>query len=163
MLDVNIDLSAVDQRLADIETRAKRAAPAFRELRRPLRNDQRDHAKGQQGPSGGWAPRSALTEAARAAHTRNLRANRKRLHPKKFARGRSKNILGRLPSAIMVTAGDLFVRAASRVDWSGVHQDGGHAGKGASIPKRTFLWLSDRVVEITREVLLKHVLSGWDK
>jgi phage gpG-like protein len=162
LLDAHIDLTAVDQRLANIETRGKRARPAFRELRAPLRADQRSHAKGQQGPNGSWPARSQLTESRRKAHAKNARANKKRLHPKKFkTRPIPKRILGRLPGALLLEAGDLFVKAVSRVPWSGVHQDGGNAGKRAKIPERTFLWLSDAIVAKAREVLLKHVLADW--
>jgi hypothetical protein len=63
------------------------------------------------------------------------------------ARRRStpKQLLGRLPSAILLKVGELYIRATSRAAWSGVHQGGGNAERGrrVRIPARPFLWLSD--------------------
>lgn len=163
-LDAFIDLTQVDRALADVETRAKRARPAFRELRKPLRVDQRQHAREESGPNGKWEQRATGTINRMKAHARNKRANRKRLHPKTFKRqSMSSRILGRLPNALIVTAGDLFVRVTSRVDWGGIHQAGGRVGKHATVPKRVFLWLSDEIVRISRDKLLEHVLTGWKK
>lgn len=120
--------------------------------------------KDQAGPDGSWEPRAQGTINRMKAHAANKRANRKRLHPRTLKRqSSSKRILGRLPNAVLVTAGDLFVKVSSRVDWSGAHQDGGRVGKNASLPQRTFLWLSDRIVEIATAKLIEHVMSGWDK
>lgn len=164
-LDANIDLTAVDRRLADVGVRAERAAPAFRELRKPMRSDQREHSKQQQGPDASWAARSPMTTARRDARARAQKRRARALHPSKVTTSRSmpKRILGRLPSAIMVIAGDLFVRAVSRVPWAGVHQYGGTAGHGARIPQRTFLWLSDKLLETCRDVILDHVMDGWER
>lgn len=163
IIDGNIDLSAVDQRLADLQTRGERAAPAFKELQKPLRADQRDHSKTQQGPSGSWVPRSPLTEARRAARGRNQRANRNRLHKHAVGKATPKKILGKLPNAMVVTVGELFVKIVSRVDWSGVHQEGGVVGKHAGVPQRTFYWLSDKIVGIAEDIILKHVMKDWPK
>lgn len=161
----NIDLTEVDHAFSDVELRGKRAAPAFRQLRKPMRGDQREHAKAQSGPDASWAARSAMTEARRGARARAQRNRKRALHPSSRTSSRSmpKRILGRLPSAILVLAGDLFVRAVSRVEWSGVHQYGGTAGRGAQIPRRTFLWLSDKLIATCEQVILDHVLDGWSR
>ena len=160
------DLTEVDQALADVEQRGRRMAPAFRELRKPLQTDQREHARGQEGPEGRWAPRSPLTEARRRATNRRVRLTKamKTIAPRKLKhRSIPKRVLGRLPAAVVYTTGEIFVRASSRVPWSGVHQKGGTAGRGSHIPQRTFLWLSAKVIETAREVLAAYVVKGWKR
>jgi hypothetical protein len=75
-IDANFDLTEVDRAMADVEARAKRLAPAFRELRRPLRTDQRAHARAEEGPDGRWPPRSPFTEARRQVRNRAVRVHR---------------------------------------------------------------------------------------
>jgi phage gpG-like protein len=47
----------------------------------------------------------------------------------------------------------------SAIDWAGVHNDGGTAGKGARIPKRTFLeWTPERIekfIEIAQQYVIE--------
>lgn len=167
----NFDMTEVDRAMADVEERGKRLAPAFREARRPLRQDQRSHARAEQGPDGAWPARSPFTEARRVARNRRVRTTRAiaTYSPRQrgVARRRSvpKRLLGRLPGALLVVAGDLFVRATSRADWSGVHQRGGQAGHGrrVRIPVRTFLWLSDQLLATVRDILGNYVVKGWKR
>lgn len=162
----SMDVTELDSALADVDSRGKRLGPAFRELRKPLRGDQREHARAQQGPSGSWPPRSPMTEARRRARNRALRTSKamRTIMPGKHKRRSTpKRILGRLPGAIIVTAGQLFVRARSRVDWSGVHQFGGRAGRGVRIPARPFLWLSDALLTTARDTLADFVVKGWKR
>lgn len=166
-LGAEFDAIEVDRALADVEERGKRLRPAFRQLRKPMRGDQRQHARDERGPDAAWPPRSPLTEARRRARNRRLRTTKamRTIGLGKFTRTRAtpKQILGRLPSALIVTAGELFVRATSRVPWSGIHQFGGRANHGARIPARPFLWLSDDLVETARQVLVDFVIKGWKR
>jgi phage gpG-like protein len=161
-----IDLTEVDRALADVETRAKRMAPAFRELRKPLRLDQRDHARGEKGPGGKWPARSALTEERRTAKNRRVRLTKamQSIAPKKLRhRSTPKRLLGRLPAAVIYATGELFVRATSRVAWSGVHQEGGSVGRGSKIPARPFLWLSEVILDKAKQTLAAFVVKGWKR
>jgi phage gpG-like protein len=161
-----IDLTEVDRALADLEARAKRLAPAFRELRKPLRLDQRDHARGEMGPGGKWPARSPLTEERRRAKNRRVRLTKamQTIAPKKLRRRSTPNrLLGRLPAAVIYKSGELFVRATSRVAWSGVHQEGGSVGRGSRIPARPFLWLSDAIIDKAKETLAAFVVKGWTR
>jgi phage gpG-like protein len=164
--DIAFDLTELDSAMADVEQRGKRLAPAFRELRRPLRGDQREHAKDQRGPDGSWPPRSPFTEARQRARNRAIRRSKA---AKTIAIATTKRrstparILGRLPGAIKLVTGELFVRAVSRVPWSGVHQFGGRAGRGVRIPARPFLWLSDGLLELARTTLADFVVKGWKR
>jgi len=166
-IDANFDLTQVDRAMADVEARAKRLAPAFRELRRPLRVDQRAHARGEEGPDGRWPPRSPFTEARRQSRNRSVKTHRFDVLRRGEARRHStpKHLLGRLPAAILVTVGELYVRATSRAAWSGVHQYGGNAGRGrrVRIPARPFLWLSEGLLRTARDVLGSYVLKGWNR
>lgn len=166
-MDGNVDLTEVDTALADVDVRSKRMAPAFRELRAPMRRDQAAHAKQQEGPNGAWPPRSPLTEARRRARNRRRRVTKAMITigiaSNKKKRSTPKRILGRLPRAVVYTIGDLFLRATSRVPWSGAHQDGGRVGRGVKLPARPFLWLSDVLINATKDVLGKYVLKGWNR
>lgn len=72
-------------------------------------------------------------------------------------------ILGRLSSSIEAEVTSDTLRVYSRVPWSGVHNEGGTAGHGAKIPKRTFLeWTPERVVKIAK-IILYTVKEAWDQ
>lgn len=161
-----IDLTEVDRSMSDVERRSKLLAPAFRELRVPLRRDQARHAKDQAGPGGSWPPRSPFTEARRKSRNRGRRVTKAMKViglAKSKRRPTPKRILGRLPGAVIYTVGQLFIRATSRVPWSGIHQRGGRAGRGVKIPAREFLWLSMLLLETTSSVLARYVAKGWQR
>jgi len=164
-MDGNVDLIQVDAALADVTLRGKRMAPAFRELRAPMRRDQSAHAKQQEGPSGAWPGRSPMTEARRKARNRGRRVTKaaKAIGLGKKPRSTPKKILGRLPRAVVYTIGELWIRATSRVPWSGAQQDGLRVGRGVKLPARTFLWLSDQLIGITKDVLSTYVMKGWQR
>jgi len=131
-----LDIGDVEEGLAAMQRRAHALGPAFRELKTPLRLDQRDHSKKREGPSAMWAPRAASTMA-------KLRAGGRR----------AKKPLGKLSGAVAYTATATAVRARSRVLWSGVHQDGGTVGRGARLLARPFLWISDDMLRIAENTL----------
>src|SRR5262249_61661485 len=105
MLEASLDVTQVDRAMADVEARAKRLAPAFRELRRPLRQDQRAHARDEQGPDGRWPPRSPLTEARRLARNRRARASEALSTRPARRRSPPNHLLGLLPVSIHAQIG----------------------------------------------------------
>lgn len=119
-------------------------ALAMRALRKPMRVDQRDHARQAEGPEGKWPARRVL---ARRSRRRRL-ASRRRL-------------LGKLPAAITVTATKIGVSAVSRVRWSGVHQEGGPVGRGASVPARPFLWVSHELLDQAAEAIARATVEAF--
>lgn len=131
-----IDLGDVEAGLDAMARRGRALGPAFRELKKPLRLDQKDHAKRREGPSALWAPRATSTMA-------RLRAGGKR----------ARKLLGRLPGAVKYTATATAVAGTSRALWSGVHQDGGIVGHGARLPARPFLWISDDMLRVAESTL----------
>ena len=99
-----------------------------RSLRDPVRTDQTNHARAQEGPDGAWPARRVPSR---------------------------RRILGRLPGAIRMAVNGATVSATSKVAWSGAHQDGPtRVGRGAIVPQRQFLWLSDEVINHAEWLLL---------
>lgn len=165
-VEANFDMIEVDSAAADVEERARRLRPAFREIRKPMRQDQRAHASEERGPGGAWPPRSPLTEARRKARNKGVRATKamRAIAITKFKkRPTPKRILGRLPNAVVYVVGDLFIRATSRVPWSAAQQDGGRVGRGAILPARPFLWLSSTLLGKARDVLGAFIVKGWQR
>lgn len=124
MIEVRVNLGLLDRFVATL--RKPDLRPAWKEARKPLRADIRDHRKKRSGPSGTWAARSA-----------NTRIKRK---------GRTRQMLGNLPTALSTIMDRRRIALKSRVAWSDVHQTGGRVGHGAKLPARPFLWASDRVL-----------------
>lgn len=150
MIRLEVDLTAVDRGLAALRARAADLAPAFRDLRKPLRVDIREHARAKEGPDNAWPAKSPFTlERERRARAR---AGRKR---------GGRRLLGRLPGALTIAADRTRVIAVSKARWSSVHQDGGKVGRGARVPARPFLWVSGKLRELARKRLEGHVLGGW--
>lgn len=123
MLSATLDLTDVERGLASMGRAS--FAKAFRDLKKPMRLDTRDHQKSRSGPEGSWAPRAASTMA-------RLRRKRSRRKP-----------MGRLPTAVSYLARARSLTGISRAPWSGVHVTGGTVGKGSRIAARPFLWMSD--------------------
>lgn len=105
-----------------------------RELKKPLRLDQRDHARAQEGPDGKW--------------------------PKRKAGGR-RRILGKLPAAIKAGTRGSLVYVESRAKWSGSHQEGGRVGRGAVLPARPFLWISPKMIEAATALVAERVAEAF--
>lgn len=129
----SIDVRGVDlglERMGD-----KRLVGAIaRELKKPLRADQRAHARDQAGPDGKW--------------------------PKRKLGGR-RRVLGKLPNAVRVVARRGMVSAESRVPWSGAHQDGDKVGRGATLPARRFLWISDDMLQLANDHAAERVAGAY--
>lgn len=162
MLDVDaeIDLRDVEAGLTGMANAGRNLSPLLRRWKKPLRDDQRQHAREEEGPSGAWVPLSPWTMAKRLAR-KGKQGRRRRAHRQGplFSR---KRVLGRLPSAINVISDAHRVAVVSRASWSGVHQDGGTAGRGSRIPARPFLWLSKKVVAYAADQAQRYLLAGWD-
>ena len=150
MITATVNLTAVDRGWDAMAAAARNLTPAYQELRKPLRDDQRAHAKDKAGPDGAWPPKSALTIARE--RRRKRRASR---------RGRVRRLLGRLPSVLKVLADRRRVAGVSGVRWSAAQQDGERVGKGARLPPRPFLWASPALIKTARKVLADQITSAW--
>lgn len=150
MLQLRVDLTHVDRGWDAVTAAARNLEPAYKALRKPLRADQREHAKAKAGPDGAWPAKSPITIA-----------REKRRRRKSGKRGRVRKLLGRLPTVVKLLADRRRVAAVSGVRWSAVHQDGGRVGRGSRIPARPFLWASPAMLATARKVLAEHVTSAW--
>ena len=151
-IKLTMDASSAVAGLDRMARQGKNLAKAFRILKPDLHADQRDHAARQAGPDGHWPARATGTSARMAKGRRYLGRQRRRL---------TRRPLGRLITAVTYSASNAGVFATSRVPWSGVHQNGGKVGRGAVIPARPFLWLSDRIVARAVEVLERTVAYSF--
>lgn len=154
-----LDLGDVDRGFAAMRRQAHALSPAMRQLKEPMRRDQKDHARAQMGPLGAWKPRSLKTIAELAKPS-----NRRLL----------KKPLGKLPTAVTYRSTGTSVVAESLVRWSSVHQDGGIAGQGGHkkaafaakrhgsvIPARPFLWVSEQLLAFADLVIKKVLLDAF--
>lgn len=84
---------------------------------------------------------AALLRAADARLVKSLRGL-----PVRMARAQAKHggaILGGIGNSISAKVKGGLLTLESKIDWSGVHNDGGTAGHGARIPARPFLYWTD--------------------
>jgi phage gpG-like protein len=130
---VKVDLREVLEGI-DAMGSSRTLTRGLRALKRPMRQDQREHAKANEGPSGNWPAR------------------------KLKSRGR---LLGRLPTSYALTVGRRSVSVVSSVRWSAVHQQGGTAGHGARIPARPFLWVSNDLHVDAAAIMSHAVREAW--
>lgn len=105
-----------------------------RALKRPLREDQRDHARKAEGPDGRWAARKL---------------------------GGRRRPLGRLPGAVKTVVTADAVSVISKARWSEAHMTGATVGHGAKLAPRVFLWVSDGLATTAADLLRDAVLEGW--
>lgn len=142
MIDARVNLGLVDKAL--LALRKPDLRPAWKEARQPLRRDIADHRKQQKGPDGVW-PRLATSTQER-----------------RLGKRRARKLLGKLPTALQTISDRSRVAMRSRVAWSGVHQDGGRAGR-SSIPARPFLWASELAVDAVAAIVARHLGKLWGR
>jgi hypothetical protein len=143
MLDVDVDIADVTRRLTKLARFGADLAPLFRELRKPVLDDQAEHRKKQEGPSGAWPRRAEST------------LQRYRLM-RRAGRRPPARILGRLPSANVVRIDRQRLSVESLVRWSGAHQ----GGRGR-LPARMYLWISGRLTTAIAKVAQRELEKGW--
>lgn len=144
-VSATIDIRDVEKGLGAMERRAKALGPAFRDLKKPLRADQKDHGKRQRGPFGTWARRSPATLEFYRSHGRK----------------RVPRPLGRLIAAVKYTSTPYSVAGESRSGWSEAQQDGGVVGRGVRLKARPFLWLSRKLLELAEETFERTILAAY--
>jgi hypothetical protein len=119
-------------------------AKALQALKPEMRADTKDHAKAKAGPESGWAPRAASTIASYKTHPKA---------PKK--------LMGKLPTAVSYKVVGLTLAGESRARWSDVHQTGGTVGRGAKLPARVFLWISDKLMALSEDQIGDVMLKAF--
>ena len=146
----------VERGLRSMVAAGKAPRAALQALKGPLKDDQKDHAKAQEGPEGKWKPR-APSSVERAKKGRGAGSKRR-------MRGPNRKLLATLPRrTITVKVQQRRILAMSKVPWAGVHQHGGRAGKGSVIPARPFLWFSQAFLEKAQVALLARTILAWSR
>lgn len=176
--DLVVNMTDVDRGFAGMKARRATLRTVFQALKRPAAQDHADHAARAMGPDGPWPRRSRATLAKleeRAAVVRISRRRRTRRH--RGSSGvtkitfsttniaRARNILGTLPRSIRFSASAKELKAESGIRRKGlaeVHNSGGIAGRGSSIPQREYIYWSDRFRRLAAQAIELHVFSGWD-
>ncbi len=143
MIGAKVDMREIEKGLEAMAD-PKVVDRAARALKKPMRDDQRDHARQAEGSDGTWPARKRLVGRGKKV----LRRNRRKL-------------LGKLPRATIVYARGGVVTAMSRAKFSLAHQDGARVGRGAKLPKREFLWISDGLLTTAAAELQEAALRGW--
>lgn len=142
---VNIEIDEVVDGLDATGKRAHRLGPAFVEIKAAMKLDQREHREQEMGPDGKWSPRKASTLKSEKLHHKG------RVVPRK--------ILGKLPTAVTYKAIGSGAFGESKIRWSESQQGGGRVGKGAMIPARPFLWVSDKLARTSEEIIERHIIG----
>lgn len=124
-----VDLSDVERAMARLVRRGHALAPVFRELKKPLRQDQLEHGRRAEGPDGKWPARAASTLA-------KMKARRSRRRP-----------MGRIPQSMDYSAGNFGLVGKGRVPWEMAHATGATVGRGVKLPVRVVHWISDNMVK----------------
>lgn len=159
----------VDEALARGIRASKDLRPAWREIRKPFRDDQRAHAKEAEGPDGAWPPLAQSTLARRARDAAAKRRAKGGLAGKvKRARRRrrvlkQRRVLGRLPSIMDIQVTRTSLIATNKVSWADAHFSGRTVGHGVSLPKREFWFVSDALEQKIVTALGKHVAGGFER
>lgn len=144
---VDVDLRDVVKGIDGMSAAAKDLRPVWQHLLPAFKKDQRSNFGRQEGPEGKWPKR------VRPRYTKAGRGRRRKR--------RQMKLLGKLRTAWKTRMDRDQLEAYSLVDWSGVHQDGGVAGRGARIPQRTHLWVSNELHDLAVREIELHLVRGW--
>lgn len=179
-IDLDLDLRDVEDGFRGISLKSKELRPVFSAVQKDLREDIREHfarTLAEEGPWPGWSRATMdrfLAERKSVGPGPYSPAYRRRVHAKlanvkrsgaltKRAERRTHNLLGRLKIALGLKIERTYIEARNLVAWAGAHEFGGTVGHGATLPQRSFMWASEGLVDHFRDLLLAHVLKGWDQ
>lgn len=160
---IDVDLRKLDKAIKRAEKAGFDLRPAFRLLRKPLRKDQKAHMAAQQGPRGKWQALAAATREKRMRVGGRAGKHTKRGKLKKSAQRK----LNRILSSKLLTGAKIKVRPTAisiraKGDWAGVHQKGGRVGRGARVPARPFMWVSDQLGRAAADAFARHLATAFN-
>lgn len=145
MIEGKVDLRGVNRALKQLGRLGQDLRPLFREARKPVLKDQREHRAKKQGPDGAWPLRAEAT-------TERYRQMRRR------GRKPPARLLGRLPTARKVIIERRRMVIESTVKWSMAH----FKGKGR-LPKREWFWISGSLLVELATVAKRKLEEYWAK
>jgi hypothetical protein len=130
----------------------------FESVRKPAQQDLREHQKERKGEVGAWPALDPATMRNRQL----ARARRKGRKPGRRRRAPGiARMLGVVPQAWKAFVSEDGLLLRNMVRWAGVHDEGGRAGKGATMPRRQFVYFGRDFLEDVLAVWHEHVLKGW--
>lgn len=161
--EIEVDLRALDKAMKRAEKAGVDLRPAFRKLRTPLRKDQKDHMRAQSGPGGKWPGLSTATREKRL----KMGGRRGALTKKGKLRKSAQRKLNFMLSSKLLKGAKIKVRPnqiseTSKVKWSGAQQEGGRVGRGATLPEREFMWISDPLFALALRRFAKHLATAFE-
>lgn len=169
-LELKLDLAEVDRAFGNVTIASAHLRDVFARLESPVRRQHNRQARNMSGPDGKWPARATATMERRRTNSKfnrlRTRLVKAGMIPKAVRRrARPKNLLGRIPRALRVEAGDRFLRITSAIPWASVHQFGGRVGRGGKVrlPARPFLWISEEMKHIVVERLALHLFKAWKR
>lgn len=154
---VDVKLDDVFVGLDAMVRQGKDLRPVWKIVRGGLRKDLASHFATRSSPDGAWPPPAPATIEKMLSRGGRKKNVTRRGVLKRGAAKRLANQLGRLKSWFVIRSNAAAITATSGADWSPVHQDGGTAGRGARIPKRTFAWVTDSFVGAVADQILHHI------
>lgn len=162
-IQVHLDIGDVKKGFAEMRRAAFDPRPLFKSTRKAFRQDMKDHFEERRGPMASWPPRSAASVRKMTGGGAGGKNLTKKGKIRKGAQRRLRNQLGRLKTAFRLKANKREMRISSKVSWSGIHQDGGMAARGVTIPARPFVWISKLFLEMFVKAYADHVADAWEK
>lgn len=131
-----------------------------------FRKDQVQHMKEQEGPKGKWPGLAQATIDKRLGRGGKAGKFTKRGKLKKrYAKSVARVLSGRLitKAKVRLFPNAIMIEASGRLNpgMTGIHQDGGVAGKGSRIPARTFMWVSEEFARAAAAEMAKILIEAW--
>jgi phage gpG-like protein len=158
-LRFDLDIEDIVDGFEDMSRAGRNLTPVWSQLEPVLKADIRAHFDLREGPDGPWAPLAASTVAKRRQDaTRRGKGRRTKSGRKSRAVA---NPLNRLRTSFHVRYSRDYLRAVSKVEWSGAHQDGATVGKGAVLPAREHIYGSDQFLDIAESRLMAWIGAAW--
>jgi phage gpG-like protein len=155
---VNIDDRDVKDGIRSLIRAGNNLRPVFLRLKKPFKEDIKDHQKRREGPDGAWAPRAQSTKD-RDKHGKSHKMKSGKV--RRFKRRRKNKLLGKLPTSVTTKQNpDSFV-GESKVPWAMAQQEGGGVGRNSVLPSRTFLFFSKSFLDLAEDAIGKHLQIGW--
>tara|TARA_R110000868_G_scaffold268096_2_gene527336 strand:- start:98 stop:595 length:498 start_codon:yes stop_codon:yes gene_type:complete len=160
-LVVNTDDRDVRRGLAALRKRGSNMRPVFLKLKKPFKQDLKEHQKRKEGPDGSsWAPRTDGTKSRdRNAKTVKLKNGKTRT----FKRRRKQKLLGKLPTSVSSKGSSKRFRGESKIPWADAHQEGATVGNGTVLPARPFLFFSQNFLDLADREITEHLRLGWTR
>ena len=160
-----VRLDEVEAGIRAMQRQAERRKVFFQTLKKPAKQDVRDHQKAKRGESAAWPPLDpdTLAKRRRRPGRRPGRRSARARAPGRRQRGRQPQLLGRVPRAWKTFLSEDHFKLRNMVRWSGIHNTGGVAGRRARMRRRQFAYFSRAFLNDALAAYGAFVLQGWQR